>query len=202
MRPERLTGRLTIAQPLAHRVVEPGRSASSPESIHIVIPLELHSGEVPALRFGLQLAAEKHARVTVLHVLPLHDEPNPMHWLDAIERLHDAWSDPAERLPEASISAGLAKARAFLDREIPASLLCRVDVRVECQAGDFAREVARYAEDVSANLVLLSGGMFWGRLHILPGRIRSVLKLTRRRVAVVCAPLFGGGMSCRPEGSR
>jgi nucleotide-binding universal stress UspA family protein len=188
----RLGSRLTLSAQLAKRLSTSEAAALSSECMHIVIPTDLKAGDRAALKLGMQLAAGKRAKVTFLHVVPLADELNPMHWLDAIENLHRAWSRPEPVNPAGLIERSLARAHAFLQCEVPPETRRGIDVHVECRAGEFARELARYAEESAADLVLLSGGLFWGWLHILPGRVRQVLKHTRQRVAVLCAPIYAG----------
>lgn len=105
---------------------------------------------------GLDLAAGYRSDpvVTVLHVLPPPAEFSSVHWLDAIERLHHAFS-PATR----AILDVLDQARRMLsdlvERTVPKHPHLAPRLRCVCLMGEPAVEIVRYAHDHSVDLVLL-----------------------------------------------
>lgn len=123
---------------------------------HILVPIRLDPPPQESLRMGFDLAAgyRPDPVVTVLHVLPPAADFSSVHWLDAIDRLHHAFSPATGAILEV-----LDQARRMLsdlvERTVPKSRHQALRLRCVCLMGEPAAEIARYAHDHSVDLVLL-----------------------------------------------
>jgi nucleotide-binding universal stress UspA family protein len=107
---------------------------------HIVAAIDFSEPSMHALEYALSLAEEADARLTLLHVVEIPEEPGL--WIDRRDR--------------ASVALELqAKARERLAAIVPdgSRPYCHVEVRVE--AGEPAREIVRVASESGAGLVVL-----------------------------------------------
>lgn len=161
----------------------------------ILAPTTLSPDERPAILLGFQLAAATGARLTLLHVLP-DVEPvtngaernGSLHWLEAIDNLHQALrtgrvlSRPARLKRLEQFRGRLAE---FAEEQVPACLRLETNVRFECLSGDVVEEIARYAVAESADLVILTSRLSCWKLPVVPSRLHRVLQRLHSRVIVV-----------------
>ncbi len=152
---------------------------------HLVVAVRLEAREREGVTLALRMAAAHQARVTLLHVLEPF-EPSSFHWLDAIDSLHRALTKPP-RDSAAAIASKRADIAAFLEREIPAELRDKVDVQCECRIGDIATEVARFAEEQAADLLLLCSCPSSWRPTLWPGLSRRIANLLPKPVILAHA---------------
>jgi nucleotide-binding universal stress UspA family protein len=157
--------------------------------LHVLVPISLSDDGAAALRLATQMAASGQGTLTLLYVCPPSDDRNPVHWLDAIDRLHEALDGamgeavaPSEGNP---VLAARSAAWAIYLEAVPEALRLAVNIRVACRIGDFADQVARYADDSDADLVVIPcrPSRWW--LPILPAQVRRVLQLTQKQVVLV-----------------
>jgi nucleotide-binding universal stress UspA family protein len=192
--------RLAAYNGAAPRTVASSDIADSSEYSHILIPTGMQRRDLPAVLLGLQMAAALNAKATVLHVAPMPEPTNPLHWLDAIENLHRAMAHPGKPASADEVKELLeesrTRVRAYLEREIPVHLRTQVDIDVECCLGDVADEILRFASVESVDLVVLSSRLSRWWLPVVPPRVHRMLQRMRKRVIVVRpdtvkAPKFG-----------
>jgi len=159
------------------------------ECSHILIPTALTRREHSAVMLGLQMAAALNAQATLLHIVPIAEQTNSLHWLDAIERLQRTMLHPSGEPPALDRLTILEQSRAkvvtYLEREVPQHLRSRTRMRVECCLGDVADEILRFAAAESVDLVILSSGLSRWWLPVVPARVHRVLRQLRNRVIVV-----------------
>lgn len=161
---------------------------SEPEYSHILVPVNLVARDRSAIMLGLQTASAHGASLTLLRVLSPAEKGNSLHWLDAIESLHQ----PRPRVARNGVSevietyeASHADTMRYLDRYVPAGARGDVKLRTECRVGEPASEIARYADEAEVDLVILAAELTSGWLPVVPAPLRRVLQLTRSRVALV-----------------
>ena len=123
-----------------------------------------------AMEVGLELAADEGAEVVLARVGTLLD-------LGFIPRGRD--DAPPDRLPHAEADPVLCEALALAEER-------QVKATPELLLGDAAKQIARLAEDVDADLVVV-GSRRLGRVKrvVLGSTSRSLLELTRRPVLIV-----------------
>jgi nucleotide-binding universal stress UspA family protein len=136
----------------------------------IVIATEGSEAARAAVDVGLDLAAEEGAEVVLVRVGTLLD-------LGFIpDRRGDA---PPERLPRADEDLVLREAMALAEERFVAAT-------PELLLGDVPKQIARLAEDVDADLIVVgSRGMGRFKRMILGSTSRSLLDLTQRPVLIV-----------------
>ena len=182
-----LNGTATVATSIPNVVGEPQpkfKVRERTDIAHILVPLSLNENDRPALTLGLQLAAAHRADITLLHVLPPEETPGSVHWLSAIDNLHQSLSNPTR--PKApTVDEARAAIQAFFVREAADHLRDSVQVRTECRVGDPASEIVRFAEHESVDMVILATELTTWGLPIWPGLVRSVLGNTRKQVVLV-----------------
>lgn len=179
-----------------HSTAEPHAVASRYR--YILVPTVLDPADRSALLQGLELAALHGATFGVLYLQP-DDEANSFNWLDAIDRLHrpagnvpatgdgddDAGDGPDDETSDAELLR--LRIKEFLERELPASLLERVEIRIDVRSGDPGDAIVRFADAAAADLIVLSSGPSRWWLPSLPGAVRRVLQLSQREVLIVRA---------------
>lgn len=173
-----------------HTTAEPHAVASRYR--HILVPTLLDPADRAALLQGLELAALHGATLGVLYLSP-DDEANSFNWLDAIDRLHRPTGDGArtdaagDALDDSALEDELACARVkeFLERELPAALLERVEIRIDLRSGDPGDAITRFADAAAADLIVLSSGPSRWWLPSLPAAVRRVLQQSQREVLIV-----------------
>ncbi len=150
----------------------------------IVVPTGMTEKDRAALLLGLQLTQTHKATLTVLHVLPPRDSWSRVTGFDALGLLHraahDVCNDAAPR--GASRTAARVKLAEFVESTAPQRQRSEVDLRLELRTGDVAERIARFAEEVEADLLILSSRPAkWWRPLLSP-EVRRVLRQTQRQV--------------------
>jgi len=177
-----------VAGPLSLDKVQPAPRPAAPVAGHVLVPFHQYdvAGE---LTTALEIAASLRpgALVTLLRVLSIQPEPveRSFHWLDAIERLHRE----RKRCQDDVLEKARAALVPWIEQEVPARFRGALTLRAECRAGDPADEIARFANEQSVDLVVLTGErdrsrwMFWRPLfdRVLRLTDRPVIISTRRR---------------------
>jgi nucleotide-binding universal stress UspA family protein len=136
----------------------------------ILIATDGTDGARAAVDVGLELAADEGADVVLARVGTLLD-------LGFVpDRRDDA---PPERLPRAEEDPVLCEAIALAEERL-------VKATPELLLGDAPKQIARLAEDVDADLIVV-GSRRLGRLKriVLGSTSRSLLDVTRRPVVIV-----------------
>ncbi len=170
--------------------VQPEREEPRPAGRyrHILVPNGLADHELPALRLGAEMAALQRAALTVLYVRHAVDDRSSVHWLDAIDQLHQALDQSGGSQKRGSHDAD-AQARQqikeILDQELPAQGCDGLEVRVECRTGDVADQIAQFADETSVDLVIMSTGRSRWWFPVLPASVRRVLRHARHQVILV-----------------
>jgi nucleotide-binding universal stress UspA family protein len=163
----------------------------SPKTLYsrILIPTRLLEREREAVRLAMQLSTPGHPQITLLHVLPETARRQSLHWLDAIDNLHEAVSRPANSPPlsgdQQSIERWRQSALKFFGGELAHADAGLVNVRAECRWGDAGAEIARYAKDAAVDLVILTSGRRWSWLPGVQSYVQSALEETGSHVIVV-----------------
>lgn len=180
-----MRNRLTSNESLINRLDEGSPTESQLDrSIelcrHLLVPMA-ETMDRPTAIVGLRLGGLMQARVTLLQVWSTPPQRS-LHWLDAIEQLHDGLSSRSRCSREAEQENSLLEAQMkmveWLKREIPEPLRHQVEICVEARIGDLGREVARYAEQMSVDLLILRRVTSrWGQ-PVLPRAARRLLKMT------------------------
>jgi nucleotide-binding universal stress UspA family protein len=156
---------------------------------HILVPTSLAATDGPALRLGLEMAAIHRSKLTLLHIVPAVASDPSAHWLDAIDRLYSALdrSNGREASQDGLDTADLAqlRLREYLEREVPAHLRQGVRVHAVSSLGSIGDTIAKSAEDVGADLVIMSTGKPRWWLSVLPEGARELLRLKRKHVIFV-----------------
>ena len=123
----------------------PRRAADATDAVpglfhHIVAAVDFSEPSLHALEYGLSLAEEADARLTLLHVVDIPPQP-------------DLWVDRPDRASVVLETPG--KARERLAALVPdaARAYCHIEVRVE--DGEPQREIVRVATEGGAGLVVL-----------------------------------------------
>jgi hypothetical protein len=147
---------------------------------HLLVPMTATMDRSAAIA-GLRLGGLMQARVTLLQVWSTPPQCS-LHWLDAIEQLHDGVGSRSRCSREAEQENSLLEAQMkmveWLKREIPEPLRHQVEICVEARIGDLGREVARYAEQMRVDLLILRRvPSRWGR-PVLPRAARRLLRMT------------------------
>lgn len=177
-------------EPAARSEVQPSEVPPVPRArfTHLLLPIQRIEQELQAVMLGVEMAALHRAKLTVLHVRPpVENDPSP-HWLDAIDRLYQALDHSAEGAPprasasDDSIRSGI---RQFLSRNIPEALWNRVEMHLECRAGAFAEHVARFVDERTVDVLIMSSAPTRWWLPILPAPLRQVLRRTGPQVILV-----------------
>jgi nucleotide-binding universal stress UspA family protein len=155
---------------------------------HILVPVTPTDAERSTAIMALHLGGLLQARVTFLQVCPPPPEQS-LHWLDAIDQLHEGLSGRArcagedeEDQPVRAVQMTMVE---WIKREIPEPLRNQVEISVEARLGDFAGEVVRYANEKSVDLLILRRVTSrWGR-PVLPRPARRILKRTHTPAILV-----------------
>jgi nucleotide-binding universal stress UspA family protein len=188
---DRLTSGFTSNGFVAMPQLQPRSTASSPKPRykHIVVPVTLASDDRDAFFLAAELAAGHHASLTVLIVQPAAADLPSMHWLHAIDCLHYALDGSSTGKPgdgsRDPSSPSPAKISDSLEREVSQYISDGLAISIDIEIGEFAETVARYAEEASADLVVLGSGQPRWWLPVLPTHIRRAMRLMRQRVILI-----------------
>jgi len=91
---------------------------------HIVVPTRMDDTEQPALQLATDLALARQARMTVLFLYEVVERDISVHWLDGIERLHQALGSHSERIETVhNLEQLKLRLRGFVERLLPARQL-------------------------------------------------------------------------------
>ena len=154
---------------------------------HILVPNGLADYERPALKLGAEMAALQRAALTVLHVQPAIDDLSSVHWLDAIDRLHQALdqSGGSQKHGRDADAHARQQIKKLLEQELPAQGRDGLVVHVECRTGDVADQITQFADETSVDLVIMSTGRSRWWLPVLPASVRRVLRRAHQQVILV-----------------
>lgn len=165
---------------------------------HILIPVVgLDRSERPAVVLGLQLAAANQARATILHVAQPLEPPSPAHWLDAIDRLHRAWSPPGVKpiADVADLEKRRAEAEGFVDQATTEALRKSATPRIECRVGELVEQVDRFARDQGADLIVIAHARTRWALPVYPRLARKLAGRNGCSVLIVQSPAESPGVN-------
>jgi len=158
---------------------------------HILIPTTLTHRERSAILLGLQMASAWGSQVSLLHVAsPTRevastvDRETSVHWLEAIDNLHQALARP--RVSDASriLDDCHTELLDFLDREIPIHLRQQPQLRRECRLGDPAEEILSYLTTTGVDLLILPSDLS-GWLSMIPSAAHRLLQQAPCHVILV-----------------
>jgi universal stress protein A len=116
----------------------------SPPFQSILVPLQFDDGSLPALRLARDLALRDHAKLVLLHVLPLREAAFSEQHYCAVEQTAgaEAWAeDEARRKLEAAAVEALRS-------EVPYATVTRV--------GDPVGEILRAEKELGVDLVVMA----------------------------------------------
>jgi hypothetical protein len=181
-----MRNRLTSSGSLINRLDESSSPASQLElpfglCRHLLVPIMATNMDRSTAMIGLRLGKFMRARVTLLQVWSAPPQRS-LHWLDAIEQLHDGLSSRSRCSREAEHENSMLEAQMrmveWLKREVPEPLRNQVEICVEARFGDLPREVARFADRMAVDLLILRRVTSrWGR-PVLPRAARRLLRMT------------------------
>lgn len=173
-------------EPAVHRFQpEPQRVEGLSRYTHILVPTRLDGRDRGAILHALELGAAHGAVVTILHVQPPDAPSNSLHWLDAIDRLHQSISRMSRRTALGANGSAKSELELYVELMAPAALRERARVELVRVVGDLATETARFAEPVDVDLVVLSLEPWGWGLPILPGHVRTIFQRIRKQVVLV-----------------
>lgn len=166
---------------------------------HILVPTGLNTVDCEALLLGFELSSLHGSMLTLLHVLQAPKQDRIAHALDAIGLLHAAAEDLRGTLCGA-MPLGLArlKLRKFAQAVVSPPLLDSVSWRGECRPGVVAQTIASYADETSADLVILSAKPSRWWLPMVPAAVRTIERRTRANVMVIRSQTPSPG-AARPQ---
>lgn len=184
--------RLSAFSPANSFELIPSASCREENYAHILLPTGLDIRERSALRLAVHLAAMHTSRLTVLHVVaPMrsHGNRKSMHWLDAIDCLHESLSHAADlgTLGDSHrlIESKRVSINEYVDKHVSKELRELVKVQTQCCVGDITRETVSFAEQSAVDLVILSSrhSRFW--VPTVASNIRNVFRNSRTEVLLL-----------------
>lgn len=168
-----------VRVPAEHGVPEP-------RFRQVLVPTSLNVADVAALHLGFELASLHHAAITVLHVLPPLKRESVHDGLDVIGLLHDAADElqarSAAEMPARPVKLKLCE---FVRDTVSQRLRSDVTWGVDCRRGKVGESIASYANDIAADLVILSAKPPRWWLPITPHVVRTIEARARAGVIVV-----------------
>ncbi|MBI5463874.1 MAG: universal stress protein [Ignavibacteriales bacterium] len=133
---------------------------------HILVPTDMSTYSLSALQYAEEVARLFGASVTVLHVIDKTE-----HGKHAVERMH-------KQDVEAEHNARAAVSRLLMDNDlVPQS------IRIVVRHGSAAREILRAAQELQADLIVMSTHGRTGLRHVLVGSVTD--KVVRQALCPV-----------------
>ena len=172
--------------PAAQTIVPARRAAAS---AHALVPMHLDASRRAEVTAALELAARycPGACVTLLHVLPPLTSASPVHWLGALDHLHQALSQG--RHPALS---ALERARediqTWIERDVAAHLKTTLRLQGECRMGEPVAEILRFADERAVDLVLLCRHPSLWRWPLWPSMSQQLLAKLNKPVLFANLP--------------
>jgi hypothetical protein len=153
---------------------------------HVLIAVPLDHAEDQAISVGLGLASVHRAATTILLIQSTEDTDTSMHWLDGIDRLHtlDEPALNAARKSNAVVKRIEDRVKQLLSG-FPSSVIDAVNVRYVVRKGEMASVIAKFSQESSTDVIVISStqGPRW--MPVWPLTIRSVMQLVKQPVIVV-----------------
>jgi nucleotide-binding universal stress UspA family protein len=157
-----------------------------PDAIsHLLVPTDFRPASREAVRLALEMAFGSRARLTLLHVIP----EEPLDGLDAIGYLHRAlWAPdgpggyvPGAQHPDARYRPILDR----LERELHPEWRRSLAICTAVRCGSVAAEVARYAREEAADLIVVGVNRLGWRFSLRLRRSEQIVRLADRPVVLV-----------------
>ena len=152
---------------------------------HLLVPTDFRPASRAAARLALEMAYGSQARVTLLHVIP----EEPLEGLDAIGYLHRVlWlpDGPGRYTPVFPNTAACERlVLARLEREMHPEWQQALKIQAAVRRGDVATEVARFAQEEVADLIVVGVNRPGWRLSLRPRQSARIVRLADRPVVLV-----------------